>query len=122
MCMFYILYISGCDMEIQLNLYCMINYLIIVLSSIGVIYVAYHRPIYMYVFCDIHLDLYFMNNYVIVLLSSISGDGFYIYVHRSLEDTLNMNINMFSRKIHSTKIFGLQYERKQNSILMIWYK
>jgi hypothetical protein len=28
-----------------------------------------------------------------VLLSGISDDRFYIYVHRPLEDTLNMNMN-----------------------------
>jgi hypothetical protein len=30
--------------------------------------------------------------FIIIILPSINDDGFYIYVHRSLEDTLNMNI------------------------------
>jgi hypothetical protein len=42
---------------------------------------------------DIQLNLYCMIDCIVtVLLSSISNDGFYIYVHRSLEDTLNMNM------------------------------
>jgi hypothetical protein len=31
---------------------------------------------------------------IILLLFCISNDGFYIYVHKSLEGTLNMNMNM----------------------------
>jgi hypothetical protein len=44
------------------------------------------------ILCDIQLNLYCMiDGIVTVLLSSISDDRFYIYVHRSLEGTLNMN-------------------------------
>jgi hypothetical protein len=47
------------------------------------------------IFCIIQLNLYFMIDCIVtVFLSSISDDGFYIYVHRSSEDTLNMDMNM----------------------------
>jgi hypothetical protein len=42
-------------------------------------------------FCDIQWDLYCMISYLTVMY--ISNDGFHFYVHRSLEDTLNMNMN-----------------------------
>jgi hypothetical protein len=45
-----------------------------------------------FILCDIQVDLYYLIKYVIIiLLPSINDDGFYIYVHRSLEGTLNMN-------------------------------
>lgn len=49
-----------------------------------------------FVLCDVQSDLYCtIEHFIIVLLSGISDDGFYVYVHRSLEDILNMNMNTF---------------------------
>jgi hypothetical protein len=56
-----------------------------------------------FIVCDIQSDLYCMIKYLIIIpLSSINDDRFYIYVHRSLEDTLNMNMNMNMNTINSS--------------------
>jgi hypothetical protein len=47
-----------------------------------------------FILCDIQSNFYCMIKYlIIILLSSINSEGVYICVHRSLEDTLNMNMN-----------------------------
>jgi hypothetical protein len=93
MCMFNILY----EVDVQLDLYYIISYLIVGLSSI---LNKYYMGSIMgacacCILCDIHLNSYCLTDCIVtVLLSSISDDEFYIYVHRSLDDTLNMNMNV----------------------------
>jgi hypothetical protein len=52
---------------------------------------AYER----FTFCDIQSDLYDQLSYC---WSCISTEGFHIYVHRSLEDTINMNMNKSNKR------------------------
>jgi hypothetical protein len=84
MCILNILY----EVDVQPDLYCVITYLIIGLSSMlnDILYGVYHRRL-----CLLYTLWYPVEFILHDWLSGISDDGFYICVHRSLEHTLNMN-------------------------------
>jgi hypothetical protein len=80
------------------ELYCMINYLIVVLLSQRVINYMYLSWTHMSV---LHFAISSWTCIVwsiILLLSCISNDGFQFYIHRSLEDTLIINMNKSSHQ------------------------
>jgi hypothetical protein len=90
MCMFYILYIndSYCEMDVQSDLHCMINYftcIIVLLCIVSETLCVCMWPIIgvyvCFILCDIQSDLYCMIKYlIIILLSNINDDGFYTYL------------------------------------------